>query len=288
MAADSYGFFWNSAGGDRMYDADSFSLWLEHFFTTGVFTGELEVTADGSSMDIAVATGYANISGKVGMFESAQSFTLDTADASYGRIDNVVVECNYSDRKIIVKVVTGTPASSPVAPTPTRDESAYQLVIAQIAVAAGAVTISQANITDTRTDSDLCGVVTGTVDEIDFDQIVAQFNSYFSQFKSSNAQSFLDWFEDMKDQLSEDAAGALQLEIDEEELRRQGFESGTTVFNADGSITYTDEDGSETTTVFNANGSITTTKVDSNNVQLATSTTVFNDDGSITVTASRT
>lgn len=287
MAADSYGFFWNSSGGDRVYDADSFSLWLEHFFTTGVFTGELEVTADGSSMDIAVATGYANIAGKVGMFESAQSFTLDTADASYGRIDNVVVECNYSDREITVKVVTGTPASSPVAPTPTRDDSAYQLVIAQITVAAGAVTISQSDITDTRTDSDLCGVVTGTVDEIDFDQITAQFNTYFEEFQTSNMTSFLAWYQEMKDQLSQDAAGNLQLEIDEEELMRKGFESVTTVFNADGSISSTDEESRVATTVFNQDGSITTTLVDANSTTLAEVTTVFNADGSITSTATR-
>lgn len=79
----------------------------------------------------------------------------------------------------------------------------------------------------------------------------------------------------------------LQDEIDEEALKRQGFESVTTVFNVDGSITQTDEDSNVTTTVFNQDGSITSTKVDSDNVQIATATTVFNQDGSITTTATR-
>ncbi len=58
---------------------------------------------------------------------------------------------------------------------------------------------------------------------------------------------------------------------------------GTTVFNSDGSITTTYNDGSTETIVFNEDGSITTTR---NTLELGvkTETTRFNDDGSITVT----
>ena len=59
--------------------------------------------------------------------------------------------------------------------------------------------------------------------------------------------------------------------------------SGKTVFNSDGSITTTYNDGSSETIVFNKDGSITTTR---NTLELGvkTETTRFNDDGSITVT----
>ena len=58
---------------------------------------------------------------------------------------------------------------------------------------------------------------------------------------------------------------------------------GVTVFNSDGSITTTYNDGSSERVVFNSNGSITTTR---NTLELGTKTetTVFNSDGSITVT----
>jgi hypothetical protein len=58
---------------------------------------------------------------------------------------------------------------------------------------------------------------------------------------------------------------------------------GRTVFNSDGSITTTYNDGSTETIVFNEDGSITTTR---NTLELGikTETTKFNDDGSITVT----
>jgi len=39
--ANSYGLFFNSENGDRVYDADSFSEWLKPFFKNGVFLGGL-------------------------------------------------------------------------------------------------------------------------------------------------------------------------------------------------------------------------------------------------------
>ena len=47
--ANEHGLFWNSQNGDRVYDANDFSEWLKKFYTTGVFNGDLEVTAAGGS-----------------------------------------------------------------------------------------------------------------------------------------------------------------------------------------------------------------------------------------------
>jgi hypothetical protein len=60
---------------------------------------------------------------------------------------------------------------------------------------------------------------------------------------------------------------------------------GKTVFNSDGSITTTYNDGSKETTVFNADGSITTTR---NTLELGVKTEItrFNADGSISVSVS--
>ena len=212
--ADQYGLFWNSVNNDRGYTADSFAEWLNHFFTTGVFSGELQVTAV-SGMDIKVGSGYANLKGKVRFFDSASTYTLDTAGATYPRIDTVVVERNDTDRKISIKVVTGTYNGSSPSPTaPVRSAAIYQIVLAQIYVAAGATKITQANITDTRSDTSICGIVTGTVKEMDYSQFASQFNGYYSQFKASNKADFDTWFNAMKGQLTTDAAGKLQTEID--------------------------------------------------------------------------
>ena len=196
--ANKHGLFWNSQNGDRVYDANDFSEWLKKFYTTGVFNGDLEVTAAGG-MTVSVSSGYVNIEGKVKFFSTPTTLTLATASGTYGRIDTVVAECNYTDREIKLKVVTGTYSTSPTATAPVRTAAAYQLVLAQIDVAAGATEITQKNITDKRMDSNVCGLVTGTVSQIDFSTVKAQFDS---------------WFEDVKGTLDSDAAGNLKNQID--------------------------------------------------------------------------
>lgn len=200
--ADQYGLFWNSVDSDRLYDADSFAEWLRKFFTTGVFDGELQVTSAGG-MDVSVSSGYANINGKVRFFDSATKLTLATAGATYPRIDTIVVERNDTDRKITIKAITGTYSANPTATAPVRANNVYQIVLAQIYVAAGATSITQAAITDTRMDTSLCGIVAATIKNPDFGQWYAQ-----------NEAQFTEWFAGMKDQLTTDAAGNLQTEID--------------------------------------------------------------------------
>lgn len=58
----------------------------------------------------------------------------------------------------------------------------------------------------------------------------------------------------------------------------QGFETLTTVFNSDGSITETNGSGHTKTTVFNADGSITITFSGEKTI---TKTITFNSDGSV-------
>jgi hypothetical protein len=197
-----------------VYDADSFSNWLKKFFTTGVFEGDCQVTALGD-MVVNLAPGYANIMGKVKELEN-QTFTLEPADGSYPRIDTIVIERNDTDRDITAKLVTGQLSGNTPAPTPrVWENGVYQLIVAEVYVAAGATEVTQANITDKRSDPDVCGIVAGTVTEMDFSQFTAQFESYFEQFKASNLEEFSEWFEMIKGQLSEDAAGHLQNEIDD-------------------------------------------------------------------------
>lgn len=62
-------------------------------------------------------------------------------------------------------------------------------------------------------------------------------------------------------------------------MAMQGFGSVETVFNADGSITETFQDGSTKKTVFNADGSISETFTAG--AQTMIKTTSFNEDGSI-------
>lgn len=201
--ANQYGLFWNSVSGDRTYNADSFAEWANTFFSTGVLNGDLQVTPE-RGMVVNVGTGYANINGKVRLFDAPTTFTLSPASGTYPRIDTIVVRRNDTARTITLEYVMGAYSGSNPQPTaPTRDETTYEIVLAQIYVNAGATSISAGYITDTRADATICGWITGSVDSVDVDQLTAQAQAQFDE-----------WFQEMKGQLSEDAAGRLQLEID--------------------------------------------------------------------------
>lgn len=262
--------FYRSENHDRVYGADSMEYLLKKFFTTGVFAGEFMVTANGG-MSVKLGAGYVNIGGKVKVYVDDQELFLETAHATYDRIDSIVLERNDSDRDFFVKVVKGGYSSNPVPLVPVRENGVDQRVVAQIYVAHGAVNISQADITDTRADTFLCGMVTGTVKEMDFSQFTAQFEAFFAWYRENISEKFeeflgnakgysnqfvtwiaekkaeiiawkeeeqaetdawqaekkdeLDellqifaghwesWFQNIRDQLSEDAAGNLQNEV---------------------------------------------------------------------------
>ena len=120
-------------------------------------------------------------------------------------------------------------------PTINEDEDIFEMRIADIRISPSCVKVTQDLITDCR-GSDECPWITSLIYQVDtstlyaqwqaayqkyYDDQEAEHDEYFEEFKSTMAsffaqeeQSFETWFNQMKDQLSEDAAGNLQLEID--------------------------------------------------------------------------
>ena len=244
-----YGLFFDSRNGDRKYNASSMEEWLKPFFVSGVFQSQLQVTAT-TGMTVSLAAGYCNILGKVRCFDEAQTFTLQPASGTTDRVDTIVIERNDGDRQITTKMITGTPGSGATARVWNTSSGVYQLVVAEIAVNHGTTAITQSMITDTRMDSSKCGYVCATVTEIDFTQISAQFDAYFDEFKEDSLEDYTEWstqtkadfeewmeteegafdtwFDHMKGQLSTDAAGHLQEEIDDQEQRLADIEEMVT------------------------------------------------------------
>ena len=131
--------------------------------STGIIGAtSLAVTAQSSpNMTVNIATGWGAVvssTANAGVYtfynDAATVATITTADATNPRIDRVVATINdayYSGvlNNVVFSVVAGTAAASPTAPaTPSNSVS-----LATIAVAAGATSITGANITDTRTAS---------------------------------------------------------------------------------------------------------------------------------------
>ncbi len=186
---ENYAYFYNSKDGDRLYDADSMTDWLRPFFVTGVFNGEMQVVAN-DDMTVTVTGGYCNIAGKVKNFTNATRLDLEVASGTLDRIDTVILRRNDTDRDIQIIIQTGGYSSNPTPVPLVRSGAYYDLKLAEIYVAAGTIRITQAEITDTRADADVCGWVCATVKEIDLSQITAQFNAYFAQYQGKITAEF--------------------------------------------------------------------------------------------------
>lgn len=157
--------FFNSSGGDRIYDAVDFAAYFGSLVTNGIFykaATNLQVSP-GSGLGISVAAGSAWINGYRYENTDALSLPLTTANGSNPRIDRVVVRLSMISRGIQLAVVDGTPAATPSAPALTRTSDIYELGIADVLIPAAATSVAANNITDTRLNTGLCGLVNSLV-----------------------------------------------------------------------------------------------------------------------------
>lgn len=177
--------FFNSIGGDRRYKAEEWAEYFASFIGNGIFpapSSGLQVQA-GVNMDFTVRAGKAWINGYFFNNTTDTTIQLDIANGVLKRIDRIVVRWGLTDRSVIIAVKKGALSNSPVAPALQRDADFYELALADIRVNNGAISITQANITDQRFNTALCGIVAGTVEQIDASVLTAQFDNFFEQYK---------------------------------------------------------------------------------------------------------
>ena len=160
--------FFNSSSGDRVYDAADFASYFGKLASNGIFYASatnLQATA-GSGMMVNVAAGSAWINGY--SYENTDILTLsiETADGINPRIDRVVVRWSLVDREIKLAVLKGAATPTPIAPALTRTADVYELGIADILVPQGSAVVISENITDTRLDTELCGLVNSLVSAV--------------------------------------------------------------------------------------------------------------------------
>ncbi|MDD2956454.1 MAG: hypothetical protein PHD67_09110 [Oscillospiraceae bacterium] len=203
--------------------------------TAGVYAadGNFEVTANGD-MTVTVSPGLAwalmSDAWGVSMYlDSDYNLTIPTADGVLSRIDSVVLRMDKINNTAYPAVVKGPPGSAPVAPAPQRDAAAYELVIARVSVPAGAVGITQSNITDTRLDETVCGLMRDGVTGIPTAELYAQ---AAAQMTDWNAE-FGAWFAAVQDTLDADTAGHLLSLINQNAAAIEGVIADGTMMHTD-------------------------------------------------------
>lgn len=168
----------------------------------------------GTGMSVVVNPGFAVIEGGMKYEESQRTLVVQASDTTYDRIDTVVLRWNdnANARSCDFYIMQGVPASSPVRPALNREGSVYEIGLADLFIVANSSAISAARITDTRYEAERCGIIS-SIAEFDSDTIYKQVQADLAGFKTEEQEAFLAWFENIKDQLSEDAAGNLQAQI---------------------------------------------------------------------------
>lgn len=195
---------------DRVYKAEDWAWYFATFLANGVFpkpSDGLQVTAY-DKMEIKVNAGYAFINGYAFRNPARQSVTLSTAEGALNRIDRVVIRWDLTRRDIYLTVLKGAPSARPAAAALTRNTEIWELALADVFIAKGVTRIQAKDITDQRFNSALCGIVKGTVEEIDASVLTKQFNDFFRTYSEEILDQYGIYIQNMERYITElEAAG---------------------------------------------------------------------------------
>ncbi len=165
------------------YDADDASGYLATR-QSGVYSAEEDFAVSISGeLSLTVSAGQAwvrpqRFRGRSIIMEQPTTLTLTAADPVRTRIDRVVLRYDAAARQTRLQVLEGTPDSaSPTAPAITRTALVYDLCLAEITRPANSTAITAADVTDTRADEDICGVMRDGVTSIPTAQLIAQWRA---------------------------------------------------------------------------------------------------------------
>ena len=175
------------------YDADDASGFLSTRLS-GVYSAaeDFSVTAlRGLSVQVSAGQAWvrpARFKGRSIIMEQPTTVVLTEADPVRSRIDRIVLRYDAAAKKTSLQVLDGTPDSAaPAAPEISRTELVYDLCLAEIRRPAGSTSVTAADITDTRADEAICGVMRDGVNGIPTGTLVQQFRAVIDALKGEAA-----------------------------------------------------------------------------------------------------
>lgn len=242
------------------------------------------VEGDTDTYNVVVSAGFGMVEGCMKLLENYYGLHLDTSSRVNPRIDTVVLRLDDNDsvRACDFYIHEGTPASSPVHPELTRSGGIYEIGLADIYVPAMVSADNPPTVTDTRLNTDRCGIIT-SISEVDttaiwedfnnlyhaveersdetYEAWVQEYQTYYQTLKATQIAEFNDLADQLHDIISGEAAGVLQLEINatntQVELDYFGMKASETTFEDDGSITENIGTDFKRITEFDDDGTIT-------------------------------
>lgn len=201
--AERYGFFnaveTSSGTYDRTYNAEDFASYFSKFIGNGVFANPsdgLKVSAQ-SGLKVTVKAGSAYIDGYYYELTENKTLTIQVNSSSYVQTDSVVIRLDKTNRKMSLELKQNDTSVS-------KTSTVKELQLATIKKGIGVSSVSAADITDKRPYNEVCGFVTGVVQQISTSDLFSQFTAMFNE-----------WFDGIKGKLGQDVATSLQNQINE-------------------------------------------------------------------------
>jgi hypothetical protein len=171
------------------YDVEDVSTYL-CTRTSGVYAKDTNYAVSVTGpRQITVAPGlawinYDDFKGVSACSREAVNLTVPDADSTLPRIDRVVLQFDTAANLTAVKLKPGTPAAAPEPPAILQNHNQYELGLCTVSVPAGSSVVTAADITDTRVDEDVCGVMRDGVKGIPTAQLQAQALAMLTQLST--------------------------------------------------------------------------------------------------------
>ena len=194
--------FFNAVNNDRVYNAELMSGIFEGLITNGVYASvgnKLAVSPSGG-MGIQIDTGRGWFAKHWVNNNTPYQLTLEASDVVLNRYCAVCVRVDTSDavRSAVPYLKYSDYATTPVKPTMTRSETVNEYCLAYVYIPAGSSAVTAANIEDTRGNNDLCGWVTGLIEQLSTTTLFSQWETIFN-----------DWFVGLGDLINENTEAML-------------------------------------------------------------------------------
>ena len=165
--------------------------------TSGVYSKETNFAVSiTGTRQITVAPGlawinYDDFKGVSVCSREENVLTVPEADNTLNRVDRVVLQFDTSENIAAIKLKTGTPAVAAQPPDILQNHNQYELGLCTISVPAGSTSVTAADITDTRADETVCGVMRDSVTGIPTAELQAQVKAMLDSLQAEvDSRSF--------------------------------------------------------------------------------------------------
>lgn len=216
-----------SVAGDRKYQPSDWVQYYANLFRNGILpqigTGLQVKAMDPASMNVTVSAGAAIINGY--QYSNTENYTqaIAVASATVDRVDGIFLQLDLPSRLVEIIYKEGNV-------TPQRDTNIHELLLATITVAKNSVVVTNASITDKRSDTNVCGYSTPFA-TLNLSSLQDQYETMLSEAftlvqTDMNADAatlqtlltnqealFTTWFQGLQDTLTTNVEANLQAQI---------------------------------------------------------------------------